>query len=292
VPLTYKDGKPARGLPPETGSEIAVDFHRNPIPPSQERGLDLEGIALAEDGTFWMAEEYGPSLLQFSADGVLLNELSPGKGLPDYFKYRRMNRGFEGVAVRGKTVWGALESPLDNPPSKLEANSKNSRLTRLIEMDPARKVALAQFAYILDEADTGKINDICFDSPETLLVLERGNAGKGKTWKKIYRAHLSAATNLQRLSSRIGGKTGTLESLLPKDFAVNCLAPVKKELVADLSKLGVHEDKPEGISMVDDKFIAVMIDNDFGMAGGLDHVNAIAETKDEPAALYFVPIKR
>ena len=288
VPLTYRDGKPVRGLPPEDNSEVAVDFHRDPIK-SNERGLDLEGIALAHDGTFWMAEEYGPSLVQFSADGVFLGELSPGKGLPDMFRHRRMNRGFEGVAVRGKSVWAALESPLDNPPSKGEVNSKSSRLTRLIEMDPSRRVSLAQFAYILDEADTGKINDIAFDGPDTLLVLERGGEGRHK-WKKLYRAHLSGATNLQRLSSKVGGKTGALESLLPKDFPANSLTPVRKELVLDLNEAGVPEEKAEGIDVVDDKFVALIIDNDFGLAGSLDHRNAVAETKDEPAALYFLPI--
>lgn len=295
VPLTYKDGKPVIGLPPASAgakSELAVDLHLNPLPPPTERGLDLEGVALAHDGTFWMAEEYGPSLLQFSADGVLLNELSPGKGLPDYFRHRRMNRGFESVAVRGKSLWAALESPLDNPPSKDEANSKASRLTRLVEMDPARRVALAQFAYILDEADSGKINDICFDGPESLLVLERGDAGRGRTWKKIYRAHLSAATNLQRLSSKVGGKTGTLESLLPKDYPINMLAPVRKQLVADLGELGVTEEKPEGIDVVDDKFMAVICDNDFGLGGGLDPKTGALEAKHEPAALYFIPVQR
>lgn len=289
VPLSHKDGRPVRGLPPEDNSEVAVDFHRSPLPPD-ERGLDLEGIALATDGTFWMADEYGPSLVQFSADGVLLNELSPGRGLPDYFRHRRMNRGFEGVAVRGKHVWAALESPLDNPPSSGEQNSKTSRFTRLVEVDPARRLTVAQYAYILDEADTGKLNDIAFDGPESLLVLERGDAGEGKTWKKIYRAHLAGATNLLRLSSKVGGKTGALESLLPKDYAVNSLAPVRKELVLDLGEAGVGEEKPEGIDVVDDKFMAVIIDNDFGLAGGLDQDNALAETKDEPAALYFVPM--
>ena len=289
VPLTFKDGSPVRGLPPEENSEIAVDFHRNPLLPG-ERGLDLEGVALAHDGTFWMAEEYGTSLVQFSADGVLLSELSPGKGLPDIYKYRRKNRGFEGVAVRGKSVWGALESPLDNPPSKGEANSKASRLTRLIEMDPARRVAVAQYAYILDEADTGKINDITFEGPETMLVLERG--GDKKKWRKLYRVHLAAATNLQRLSSKVGGKTGTLESLLPKDYPMNSLAPVRKELVADLGEAGIPEEKVEGIDRVDDKFVAVIIDNDFGLEGGLDHTKGLAEKKNEPPALYFLPIPK
>lgn len=291
VPLSHPDGKPVTGLPPESNSEIAVDFHRQKIGSADERGLDLEGIASAADGTFWMAEEYGPGLVQFSADGVLLSQIGPGKGLPEYFRHRRMNRGFESVAVFGNRIYAGLESPLDNPPSKGEKNSKDSRFARILEIDPARKVVTAQFAYILDEADTGKLNDITMEGPDRMLVLERGTTGR-KEWRKIYRIYLSGATNLQRLSSKVGGKTGTLESLLPKDFAMNSLAPVKKELVLDLGEMGVKEEKPEGIDIIDDKFMAVITDNDFGLAGGLDHKNAVATESRESPALYFLPISK
>jgi len=289
VLLSHPNGKPVTGLPPETGSEVAVDFHRQKIAGDQ-RGLDLEGIAISPDGTFWMAEEYGPSLVRFSSDGVLIGQISPGKGLPEYFRHRRMNRGFEGVAISGNHIFAALESPLDNPPSEGEKNSKNSLFTRIVEFDPARNVVVSQYAYILDEADTGKLNDITMDGPDRMLVLERGTTS-GKEWRKIYRAHFSGATNLQRLSSKVGGKTGALESLSPKDFAANSLTPLKKELVLDLGKVGVNEEKPEGIDLIDDKFMAVICDNDFGLAGGLDHINAVAETKNEAPALYFLPIR-
>ena len=290
VPLSHSDGKPVTGLPPENNSEIAVDFHRDKVG-TDERGLDLEGVACGPDGTFWMAEEYGPSLVQFSADGVLLAQIGPGKGLPEYFRNRRRNRGFESVAIFGNRLYAALESPLDNPPSKGEQNSKSSRFTRIVEIDPARKVVTAQFAYILDEADTGKLNDITMEGPDRMLVLERGTTGR-KNWRKVYRIYLNGATNLQRLSSKVGGKNGTLESLLPKDFAVNSLAPVKKELVLDLGEMGVKEEKAEGIDLIDDKFMALITDNDFGLAGKLDHENAVAEESHENAALYFLPITK
>ncbi len=38
--------------------------------------------------------------------------------------------------------------------------------------------------------------------------------------------------------------------------------------------------------------MAVITDNDFGLAGGLDHKNALAETKAENPALYFLPITK
>lgn len=287
LPLRLAGGRPVTGLPPETGAEIAVSLEGKNIG-TDDHGLDLEGIALAADGTYWMAEEYAPGLVHFSADGILLGKITPGKGLPDYFRHRRMNRGFEGVAIHGDKLYAALESPLDNPPSKDEQNSKNSRLTRIAEIDLSKKLMAAQYAYILDEADNGKINDITMDGPDRLLVLERGTTGK-KEWRRLYRAHLSGATNLQRLSSKVAGKTGTLESLMPKDYAPNGLAPVKKELVLDLGEMGVKEEKAEGIDRISDEIVAVITDNDFGLDGGIDHDNAVAEVKHEHPVMYFLP---
>jgi 3-phytase len=284
VPLTLPDGRPVRGLPPDGNGELAVDFHGRALP-AEEGGLDLEGVALAPDGTFWLCDEYGPSLVRFSADGVLLEQLSPGKGLPETLRYRRPNRGFEGLAIAGGKLYAALESPLDNPPSEGQKNSRASRVTRIVEVDPARRVATAQFAYLLEEADTGKVSDICMENAETMLVIE-----KGSSWKRLFRVQLAAATNLQRLSSTISGPGGTLERLSPRELAANGVAPVRKTLQLDLAALGMTEEKLEGVDRVDDKFIALLTDNDFGLAGGLDHENGVAETKDEPPALYFVPL--
>lgn len=284
VPLTLKNGKPVTGLPPESNSEVAVDFSGKPLG-AAEGGLDLEGVELAGDGTFWLCDEYGPSLVRFSTDGVLLEHLLPGKSLPETLRYRRPNRGFEGLALEGNRLFAALESPLDNPPSKGHKNSRHSRLTRIVELDLGRKVTVAQYAYLLEEADSGGISDICMDGPDTMLVIEHG-----KGWKRLYRVRLDAATNLQRLSSAISGPGGKLELMTENELAANGVAPVRKSLQLDLTALGMNEEKFEGVDRVDDKFIALITDNDFGLAGGLDHANALAETKDEPPALYFVPL--
>ena len=223
--------------------------------------------------------------MRFSTDGVLLEQLSPGKGLPETLRYRRLNRGFEGIAISGNKIYAALESPLDNPPSDGQKNSRCSRLTRIVEVDPVRKVATAQFAYMLEEADTGGISDICMESPETMLVIE-----KGVDSKRLYRVNLAAATNLQRLSSAISGPGGSLERLSPQELAANGVGPVRKALQLDLTALGLREEKFEGVDRIDDKFIAFITDNDIRLEGGLDRSQGLAETKVEKAALYFVPL--
>lgn len=39
--------------------------------------LDSEGLVLGVDGTFWISDEYGPCIYQFSADGLLLQAIEP-----------------------------------------------------------------------------------------------------------------------------------------------------------------------------------------------------------------------
>jgi hypothetical protein len=286
VPLTLKNGRPVTGLPPESSSEVAVDFNGK-ILGATDTGLDLEGVALASDGTFWLCDEYGPSLVRFSTDGVLLEQLLPGKGLPESLRYRRPNRGFEGIAISGNKLYAALESPLDNPPSKDFKNSRESRVTRIIEVDLGKRVAVAQYAYLLDEADSGKLADISMESPEQFLAIE-----KGKGSMKLYRVNLTAATNLQRLSSAISGPGGSLERMTLQELASNGVGAVRKTLQLDLRALGLKEEKFEGVDRIDDKFVALLSDNDFGLAGGLDRANGQAEMKDEKPALYFVPLAR
>ncbi len=289
--FTQKNGTAISGRPPAGSGEIAVDF-KGKLLGADGNGLDLEGIAQAPDGTFWMADEYGPSLVHFSAGGRFLEQLSPGKGLPETLRYRRPNRGFESIAFADGHIFAALESPLDNPPSEGQKNGKNSRISRIVQVDPARKVAVAQFAYVLEEAD-GKLSDITSDGPDQFLVIEKGGTA-AKEWHRIYRVWLSGITNLQRLSSMISGPGGTLECLSLKDLAANGVTPARKELVLDLTAQGIRQEKIEGIDRVDDNYIAVITDNDFALEGGLDRDYGIALEKQEErySSLYFLPVPK
>ncbi|HEY8278520.1 MAG TPA: esterase-like activity of phytase family protein [Bdellovibrionota bacterium] len=290
LPLMQKHGSPISGLPPGADNEIAVDFKGRNLG-ADENGLDLEGVTFATDGSFWMAEEYGPSLVHFSLGGRMIDRFMPGKELPETFRYRRLNRGFEGVSLSGNKLFGLLESPLDNPPSPKQANSVKSRITRMVEVDIARRITTGQYAYVMEEANTGRLSDMTMADEHNFLVLERGRTD-GKDWRRIYRAGIFGATNLQRLSSQITGPGGTLESLAPAELAKNGIVPMKKELLFDLGGLGLKEEKPEGIDKVGDEWIAVIIDNDFELSGGLDHENAVGVTKDEPAAIYLIKLEQ
>ena len=63
-------GRPLSGLPNPPGAggtgERAVDPRGRELAPDP-RGVDPEGLVALPDGTFWVAEEYGPSLLHLDA---------------------------------------------------------------------------------------------------------------------------------------------------------------------------------------------------------------------------------
>lgn len=161
IPLTTSSGKAVTGLPDQQSRDEAPYTYDARTPLSYNpNGLDTEGIVRAADGTFWLVDEYGPSLIHVSARGQVLTRYVPeGLGLtgtdypvvealPSVFLHRKINRGFEGLAQLpdGDLVL-ALQSPLSLP----DADAGNaSRTTRLLRFSPREKAVTAEYAYRFD----------------------------------------------------------------------------------------------------------------------------------------------
>ncbi len=241
IPLLKPDGRSLTGVPSRAGVEVGLDPHGNPLP-IDPYGLDAEGIAPGDGGTYWISDEYGPSLALFSPEGKLLEQLKPGEGLPKVFERVRINRGFEGLARHEDKLYAMAQSPLDNPRSVGEANAKKSSLVRILEVDLREKRTSAQYAYLLGPGDADKIGDIAVDRAGNLLVVEQnGKTGQGGI-AKVFRYRFTGATNLQLLPDRIVGPGGSLELLSPKEREALGVAAGFKEEVCDLRALGVHEE--------------------------------------------------
>jgi hypothetical protein len=125
IPITTSWGKPVTGLPNQEGRDEAPYSYDAQKPlPYNPNGLDTEGIVRSADGSFWLVDEYGPSLVHVSARGKVLTRYVP-KGLPltgaDYpvvealpsvLLHRKVNRGFEGLALLpGGDLVMAVQSP-------------------------------------------------------------------------------------------------------------------------------------------------------------------------------------
>src|SRR5262249_22734198 len=126
--------------------EAPYDTAGHPLP-YDPYGLDTEGIAYDHrTDTFWLSEEYRPSVVEVSRDGTILRRLVPhGEAslfanapnipvldtLPAIFAKRVQNKGLEGVAVtpNGKYLYAAMQGPLANP------DDSTSRVLRIVEVD-------------------------------------------------------------------------------------------------------------------------------------------------------------
>lgn len=271
-------GAEVSGLPNTDRDESPYDADGRKELDLDPNGVDTEGIALdPRDGTYWIGEEYGPSILHVGSDGTILLRLVPeglnlkGAGypikavLPVELLKRKPNRGFEGLAMSpdGRTVFAMMQSPLSNPD---ERAGEASRYIRLVAVEVAAEPKTAgMYVYETErydavgaaEQDDIKIGDLAAIGATRLLVTER-DSGPGGAHRKVYLIDLSAATDLRGRSLR-----KPLETMSETDVSKASIALVAKQLLVDLAGLGFRHELVEGLAVVDETTIAVANDNNF-----------------------------
>jgi hypothetical protein len=193
-------GQPLNGLVVnvgDTGGETMVDIHGNPMPNS-ERGLDSEGLVALQDGTFWVADEYGPFVIHFDADGNELERLSPyDRSLPGELAMRDPNRGMEGLTITpdGSTLVGVMQSALATP--GLEGRPRGVPLTRIVTIDLATRDTKMYLLPLADPQNTKVlVSEITALSNTEFLIDERDTALAPDGNKKIYFADISQASDV------------------------------------------------------------------------------------------------
>ena len=280
IDLTDIQGRPLTGIPMPPGrggtGETPLDTLGNEIPYDAE-GIDAEGLAAMADGTFWVADEYGPGLLHAGADGKTLERVSPRPAVPDerslplVLLRRQPNRGFEGLAVTPdqQQLVAILEVPLDNP----RAAGRTSRITRILTLD-LHTGQSQQFAYLLETAGVTN-NGLSALPGNRFLVLERddkfpGDSADPSTFKRVYRIDLAGATDLSDSANGPAGRLfngKTVEEMTVEELAGAGIVTVSKTLVVDLldPDLAYPHNKPEGIEVIDRFTLAVSNDDDFGI---------------------------
>ncbi|MEU6357465.1 esterase-like activity of phytase family protein [Streptomyces sp. NPDC047072] len=303
IPITTASGGAVTGLSDQAGRDEAP-YNYNALTPLSynPNGFDTEGIVRAADGTFWLVDEYGPSLVHVSARGKVLTRYVPKglrlkgadypvvEALPAVFLHRKINRGFEGLAQLpdGDLVM-ALQSPLSLPDTDA---GEASRTTRLVRFSPKKKAVTAEYAYRFDpvdvvdpsEDDTAelKISSIVAVGGDRLLVEERTD--------KAARLQL---VRLERSSDILGGRWDddtTSPSLEQLDDPAAVGVPVlAKKLVVDLGTVAGVPGKIEGVARVDHDTLALINDNDFGMtdgAGAFDAQGRLVDSGIETTVVY------
>lgn len=297
IGLKRADGTPLTGLPNLAGDagkayadEEPVDLFGNPLD-LDPLGADLEGIVRADDGTYWMVDEYRPAIYHFTPDGVLAARYVPEgsnneetgvavgeEALPAIYAQRRANRGFEAVALRDGILYAFIQSPIDNPDTAKDSSSKASTLVRVLAFDTAAKETVGEYFYRLDGKGVDKIGDAVVMPDGTFLVMERDGATGSAARKLVYHIDIDAATNFLGYDLPRGVE-------LQNDLGLAHLGitPVAKRLFVDLGAIGYNTvDKPEGLALIDENTIAVINDNDFGRGGGFDPATGLLEENPNP----------
>ena len=271
------DGSRATGIPLPTslgGSEIAWLNNSGTVIPPDQYGIDCEGfVPNANLTSYWIAEEYSPSLWNINAaTGNLINRYLPFPAstnnitIDTIVKYKRPNRGFEGAArtPNGK-IYAVVQSGLYNPNSTV---GNATRLHRILELDPVTNISKT-YIYV-HSAPTSNIRDRDYKLAELValnntdfMLIEQGFRNNEFT-NKIFRISLQGATPVT--SELVGGRR--IEQI-PYDSltAITGIVPVQKTFYLDLNANGwdLTLDKPEGLTIMNDSTFAVSADNDFGI---------------------------
>ncbi len=256
-------------------------------------GIDAEGLAVDKDGNFWVCEEGGPTIWKMNPNGVVIKRYTPFANvagaqpqdvqIDSVFKYRKNNRGFEGITIapNGK-IYAVIQSPILYPTTAI---GEASRVHRILEIDPATN-ATRMFAYLNDGViGTGsnqirlkdwKIGDMAAINDSTFLVLEAALRGTTDI-KRVYKININGATNVN--SGLYGGLT--LEALVDSTgLAGKSIVPVKKTLFMDLLANAWPSalDKAEGLAILNDSTIVICNDNDYGQSSPAENGIATATT--------------
>ncbi|MYT73750.1 MULTISPECIES: esterase-like activity of phytase family protein [unclassified Streptomyces] len=282
IPITTRSGKAVTGLSNQESRDEKPYTYDARTPLSYDpNGLDTEGIVRAADGSFWLVDEYGPSLVHVSARGKVLTRYVPKglnlkgadypvvEALPSVLLNRKINRGFEGLALlpNGDLVM-ALQSPLSLPDGDAGEASRN---TRLFRFSPKKQAVTAEYAYRFDavgdvdpgEDDTSelKISSVVALGGDRLLVEERTDKAA-----RLQEVRLTRGADI--LGDRWDDATTSpsLEQL--DDPAASGVPVLGKRLVVDLNTVDGVQDKIEGVAVVGHGTLALINDNDFGMTDG------------------------
>jgi hypothetical protein len=293
ITLKDRDGRPLDGMPlplHTATTETPLDGHGNRLQQSL-RGIDAEALVRLSDGSFWVGEENAPSLAHFSADGRMIERHVPAgtetdfagapydtKGtLPAIIAKRQANRGIEGLAISPdeRFLYFIMQNPLANPDTAAYQKARN---TRLFKLDRATMRVAGEYVYALDDPQSfrrdpsRKQNDprsseLMAVGLDRLIVDERT-----EQTTKLYEIELAGATNIAGSRWDDAATRPTLEQTDPTSAEI---VPVKKTLRLDSADHPSIVGKTEGMALLGDGALALINDDDFGIAGARTQIMVI-----------------
>jgi hypothetical protein len=285
ITLKNDKGHDITGLPNPfvtTDTEQAFDTNATPIP-YDPSGVDTEGIVKLSDGTFWLADEYGPSIIHAASDGKIIERLVPAGlekdlagaeykvsgTLPAILMKRKLNRGIEsiGVSPDEKYLFFAMQSPLANPNNSAY---KRSDLVRIFKMELHDQELVGEYVYKMEKPEVYvkdnenkaqkqsdvKVSEMVGLGSDEVIILERISKST-----RLYKVEMEDADNILGTKWDSMQTTETLELQSDTDIKT-----VEKELIFDSDKLAGIPEKVEGVALIKNGKAVIVNDNDFGIA--------------------------
>jgi hypothetical protein len=291
--FTEANGTPLTSLDPSgTTTGTRAGFPALPQAFNNRLSLDAEGFALLPDGSFFIADEYGPYLYRFSAAGVLLSAIRPPeafipkRGGRDSFSSdsaasgqpspspnepvtgRENNQGFEGLAASadGRTLYALMQSATRQDGGA--SGSSLRRHARLLAYDisnPAAATLKGEWILPLPLFSQGglpqvaSVGDFALLNGRQFLVLVRDGLGRGSTTPSLYRAivvfDLTGATNIA------GTAFDTVATpVAPNGVLAASVTPATSAVLIDLndtsqlSKFGLNNSTSDNANTLSDKW--------------------------------------
>ena len=239
--------------------------------------FDPEAIRASGSGRLLISDEYGPSILEFAADGRQVGAVQiparfavahpasdPEAELPPKnTRGRQPNRGLESLAISpdGNTVYTLLQSPLIQDGGLDDVNKRVGTNIRLVEINRLSGVT-REYLYPLDRSSNG-CNEIEYMAPGRFLVIERDSKpGAEAAFKQIVEIDIRQASDISRIDA------------LPSTGIPAGVTPVAKQPFLDLldSRLKLagetFPEKIEGIAFGPklrdgSRLLLITSDNDF-----------------------------
>jgi hypothetical protein len=306
ITLTGSGGSPINGLPNPFSSayvETPYDKQGNELTRSVD-GIDPEALVRLDNGNFWVADEYGPSLLLVSSTGEILERQVPadlvgqlaganypvsGDIIPAIFERRAIDRGIEALALSpdNKYLYFFMQGPLDNPTNGT-AESRVVRVAKVeLNADGTAKEMAGEYLYRLDAPSQFAIksrsenkgdldgdnfvaqsdvtiNEAIAIDTDHVIVVEQA-----KTVSKFYRLNLANATNILAGPWDQEATSPSLEQTgLPTDVKFITKQLGFDSLTMPLPKgISPLAENIEGFALLDANFAVVLNDNNYGITG-------------------------
>ncbi len=281
IQIKTESGQPISGIS-NPGTEPAWNVNGEEIA-YDPAGIDAEGIVKLKDGTFWICEEYGPSILHVATDGRVIERWVPEgvktsleesgyevkEVLPAIIRKRKLNRGIESIAVSPdeKFLYFSMQSPLANPDKKTYTQS---RMTRIFKIDRMAGKVIGEYVYRIDIPDSFgmdnkkkkrkqsgvKISEMTAVDTDMLVVLERIS-----NTTRFFLVDLATAANILDSKWDDSATSPSLEQSKETDIQL-----LTKKLLLDTDEMGGLMKKIEGLAWLGGDRWIMLNDNDFGIA--------------------------